>query len=183
MPQTINNPPAMARVRSLGQKYPQQKGKATHTSILAWRIAWTEEPSGLQSMGPQRVRHSVLFFFPFVFCMTNNVTFEFRTKVGKIISRASRDPGESVLQTVPAASPALGLALVGTLLPLGQVGQSRSLPVSWRTEEAPPLWGHWHFLAPRADAQEWGCRLFIAFGHRTSGHLNLSVSSCAQTHF
>ena len=81
MPQTINNLPAMARVRSLGQEYPQQKGKATHTSILAWRIAWTEEPSGLQSMGPQRVGHSVLFFFPFVFCMTNNVTFEFRTKV------------------------------------------------------------------------------------------------------
>lgn len=117
--------------------------------------------------------------------MTNNVIFEFRTKVGKIISRASKDPGEFVLQTVPAASPALGLALVVTLLLLGQVGQSRSLPVSWRTEEAPPLWGHWHFLALHADTQEWGCRRFflIAFGHRTSGHLNLSVSSCERTHF
>ena len=49
------------------------------------------------------------FVFSFVFC--TNVTFEFRTKVGKIISKASRDPGEFVLQTVPAASPALGLAL------------------------------------------------------------------------
>ena len=54
----------MTWVRSLGQEYPQQKGMATHTSILAWRIPWTEEPSGLQSMGPQRVEHSVLGFFP-----------------------------------------------------------------------------------------------------------------------
>ena len=37
---------------------PLEKGKATHSSILAWRILWTEEPSGLQSMGSQRVRHN-----------------------------------------------------------------------------------------------------------------------------
>ena len=36
---------------------PLQKGMATHSSILAWKIPWTEEPGGLQSMGPQRVRH------------------------------------------------------------------------------------------------------------------------------
>ena len=34
-----------------------EKGVATHSSVLAWRIAWTEEADGLQSMGPQRVRH------------------------------------------------------------------------------------------------------------------------------
>ena len=45
------------QVRSLGQEDHLQKGMATHPSILAWRIPWTEEPGGLQSMGLQRVRH------------------------------------------------------------------------------------------------------------------------------
>ena len=40
-------------VRSLGQEDSLEKGMATHSSILAWRISWTEEPSGLQSMGSQ----------------------------------------------------------------------------------------------------------------------------------
>ena len=44
-------------VQSLGQEDPLEKGKATHSSILAWRIQWTEEPGGLQSMGSQRVGH------------------------------------------------------------------------------------------------------------------------------
>ena len=42
-------------VRYLGQEDPLEKGMATHSSILAWRIPWTEEPGGLQSMGPDRV--------------------------------------------------------------------------------------------------------------------------------
>ena len=46
------------RVRSLGQEDPLEKGMATHSSILAWRIPWTEEPGGLQSIGSQRVRHN-----------------------------------------------------------------------------------------------------------------------------
>ena len=45
------------RVRSLGQEDPLRKGMATHSSILAWRIPWTEEPGGLLSMGSHRVRH------------------------------------------------------------------------------------------------------------------------------
>ena len=45
------------QVRSLGQEDPLEKGMATNSSILAWRISWTEEPGGLQSMGLQRVRH------------------------------------------------------------------------------------------------------------------------------
>ena len=44
-------------VRSLGREDPLEKGMATHSSILAWRIPWTEEPGGLQSMGLQRVGH------------------------------------------------------------------------------------------------------------------------------
>ena len=41
----------------LGQEDPLQEGTATHSSILAWRIPWTEEPGGLQSIGSQRVEH------------------------------------------------------------------------------------------------------------------------------
>ena len=47
-----------AWVQSLSQEDPLEEGMATHSSILAWRIPWTEEPGGLQSMGLQRVRHS-----------------------------------------------------------------------------------------------------------------------------
>ena len=46
-----------AQVRSLGTEDPLKTGMATHSSILAWRIPWTEEPGGLQSMGSQRVGH------------------------------------------------------------------------------------------------------------------------------
>ena len=47
------------RVKSLGREDPLEKGIATHSSILAWRIPWTEEPGRLQSMGLQRVRHDL----------------------------------------------------------------------------------------------------------------------------
>ena len=55
MAQTVKNLPAMQEtpVRSLGWEDPLEKGMATHSSILAWRIPWTEEPGGLQSMGLQ----------------------------------------------------------------------------------------------------------------------------------
>ena len=46
------------RLQSLGQEDPLEKGKATHFSILAWRIPWTEKPGRLQSMESQRVEHS-----------------------------------------------------------------------------------------------------------------------------
>ena len=55
----VKNLPAMqeTQVQSLGWEDPLEKGVATPSSILAWRIPWTEEPGGLQSMGSQRVRH------------------------------------------------------------------------------------------------------------------------------
>ena len=58
--QTVKNLPAMqeAQVRSLGWEDPLEKGMATHSSILPWRIPWTEEPGGPQAMGSQRVRYS-----------------------------------------------------------------------------------------------------------------------------
>ena len=57
--QSVNNLPAVqeTRVRSLGWEDPLENKMATHSSILAWKISWTEEPDGLQSMGSQRVGH------------------------------------------------------------------------------------------------------------------------------
>ena len=59
----IKNLPAIqdlqeTQVQSLGQEDPLEEDIATHFSILAWRIPWTDEPSGLQSIGWQRVRHN-----------------------------------------------------------------------------------------------------------------------------
>ena len=56
----VNNLPAMqeTQAQSLGQDDPLEKGMAMHSSILAWRIPWTKEPGGLQSMGSQRVGHN-----------------------------------------------------------------------------------------------------------------------------
>ena len=52
-----NHLPAQeTRVQPLGQEDPLEEEVSTHSSILAWEIAWTEEPGGLQSMGSQRVR-------------------------------------------------------------------------------------------------------------------------------
>ena len=57
--QTVKHLPAMPEtwVQSLGWDDPLEKEMATHSSILAWRIPWTEEPGKLQSMVSQRVRH------------------------------------------------------------------------------------------------------------------------------
>ena len=55
----VKNLPAVqeTRIRSLGQEDPLEKEMATHCSILAWKVPWTEEPGGLQSMGSQRAGH------------------------------------------------------------------------------------------------------------------------------
>ena len=57
--QMVKNLPAVqeTRVRSLGQEDPLEKEMATHSSILAWKVPWTEEPGGLQSMGSQIAGH------------------------------------------------------------------------------------------------------------------------------
>ena len=58
----VKNPPAMQEppegVQSLGWEDPFEEGMTTNSNILAWRILWTEDPTGLQSMGSQRVRHN-----------------------------------------------------------------------------------------------------------------------------
>ena len=57
--QLVKNSPAMQEtpIQFLGPEDPLEKEMATHSSILAWKIPWTEEPGGLQSMGSQRVGH------------------------------------------------------------------------------------------------------------------------------
>ena len=72
MAQTVKNLPAMweTRVWSLGREDPLEKEMATHSSILTWKIPWTEEPGRLQSMGSKRVGHdwatSLCFSRPYV---------------------------------------------------------------------------------------------------------------------
>ena len=60
MAQMEKNLPAVqqTQVSSLGQEDPLEKGMATHSSTLAWRIPWTEEPGKLQFMGSQRIRQN-----------------------------------------------------------------------------------------------------------------------------
>ena len=57
--QTVKYLPAMreTQIQSLGREDPLEKGMATHSSILAWRFPWTEEPGGLESVGSKRVGH------------------------------------------------------------------------------------------------------------------------------
>ena len=66
----VKNPPAMQKTQvwSLGQEDPLEKGMDTYSSILAWKIPWTEEPGKLQSMESQRDRHNwVTNIFTFFF--------------------------------------------------------------------------------------------------------------------
>ena len=69
MAQMVKNPPAMQEtwIQFLGLEDALEKGMATHSSILAWRIPWTEEPGRLQFMGSHRVRHDTATntHFPF----------------------------------------------------------------------------------------------------------------------
>ena len=60
MAQMVENLPGMQEtwVRSLGWEDPPEKGMATHSSMFAWRILWTEVPGGLQSIGVQRAGHN-----------------------------------------------------------------------------------------------------------------------------
>ena len=59
MTQTLDSPPTVWKtgLPPLGQEDPLEKGMASHSNILAWRIPWREEPGGLQSRGPQTVEH------------------------------------------------------------------------------------------------------------------------------
>ena len=66
MAQRVKNPPAVqeTQVRSPSREDPPEKGMATHSSIFAWRIPWTEEPGGLQSRGLQRAWQGIVHGVP-----------------------------------------------------------------------------------------------------------------------
>ena len=86
--QMVKNLPAMPEtwVLSQGWEDPLKKGMATHSSILAWRILWTEEPGRLQSMGSQRVRHDWASFIHFTslhFMMAKSIKKKISTTVAK----------------------------------------------------------------------------------------------------
>ena len=72
MANTVKNPPAMREtwVRSLGREDSLEKRMATHSSIMDWRIPWTEEPGGPQSMGSQRVGYMsdwlIYIYYPWI---------------------------------------------------------------------------------------------------------------------
>ena len=68
MAEVVKNLPATQEtwVQSLGQEHPLKKGMATHSSILAWRIPWTEEPGGLQSTGRKELDTTERLHFHFV---------------------------------------------------------------------------------------------------------------------
>ena len=96
--QTITNLPAMQGTWawSLGQGDLLEKGMATHSSILAWRIPWTEKPCGLQSMGLQRVIHdwmtntSTFHFFMFFFLFPGSFPATYKlTKISFILKTKS----------------------------------------------------------------------------------------------
>ena len=97
----ICQPMQVTRVWSLGWKDPLEKGMAAHSSILAWRIPWTEEPGGLQSRGSQRVGHDWVTAHT---CVRKERAL---TKVSPSSSMPALDPAWAISITHP---------MVGTLL-------------------------------------------------------------------
>ena len=82
MARRLKHLPAMQEtwVQSLGREVPLEKEMETHSSILAWRIPWTEEPGGLQSMGSQRV--GLLWREKHIqHCLQDNPTINFQEKL------------------------------------------------------------------------------------------------------
>ena len=82
--QTVKNLPTVWEtwVQTLGQEDPLEKGTATHSSILAWELPWTEEPSRLQPMGSQRVGHdwaTNIFTFTFQIIWSSKPNYEFES--------------------------------------------------------------------------------------------------------
>ena len=101
--QMVKNPPAVWEtwVWSLGWGDPLEKGMATHSSILAWRIPWTQEPGKVQSMGSQRVRHdwtTNTFTFKFEKCWCGDRTGVRRGKTG--IRKTNLEPVSIVTHKV-----------------------------------------------------------------------------------
>ena len=72
--QTVKNLPAMQETWDPSQEDPLEKGMAPHSSVLAWRIPWTEEPGGLQSMTESQTRLSNITFLLSLYCQLQEAT-------------------------------------------------------------------------------------------------------------
>ena len=118
--QTVKNLPAMQEtwVWSLGQEDPLEKGMATHSSMLAQRTPWTEEPGGLQSLGSQRVGHD---------WVTNAFTFH-------LVLTSQRSLKPSILK-FPQLPPWLSMCL--SVFPCPPENTGASLPFARLTSQRP----------------------------------------------
>ena len=131
--QTIKNPPAMWEtwVQSLGWEDPLEKGMATHSSILAWRIPWTEGPGRLQSMGSQRVGHNWMTF------TLNPVDGGMRSEINSVTNILRIVYVFSVTgcsETEGSDGPVLKGFSSGTSV-VGKVGQEKSTLFQWYNEK------------------------------------------------
>ena len=107
--QTVKNPPAMQKTRDQtpGWEDPLEKGMAAHTSILAWRIPWAEEPGGLQSMGLQTVRHN---------WTTDTFTFTFSIISGLLTTSWIQPPSGISVELFPTMNPPVPAFLLPKLV-------------------------------------------------------------------
>ena len=104
----VKNLPAVQEtwVQSLSWEDPLEKGMTTHSSILAWRIPWTEEPGGLQSMGLQGQTRLSDFHFPHV-QSTNSATLLYPQNISRrwpLLTTSQGKPPSSPLHRLPANS-------------------------------------------------------------------------------
>ena len=130
MAQTVKNLPVMqeTQIQSLGQKDALEKGMATQSSILAWRIPWTEDPGRLQSMESQKVRH--YWMTALSWSLTNSSWFaqRFPILVVKVLHpRNSFSPRHTLVVGQPLSDFIILLEMVGSHL-----GWTLELEWSWK---------------------------------------------------
>ena len=167
--QTVKNPPAMQEtwVWSLGQEDPLEKGMATLSSILAWRIPWIEEPGRLQATGLQRVGHywmantfTFIYFYIYrkLWVLTNNSNLVFsvfqlwETQLPEASSIQSL-PSSQILRCLSHSPSALTSVLGHTLAQMfsSSIMGSDTLIV------------HWNTLLCRCPAQLSGCKGYLGW--------------------
>jgi len=121
--QTVKNLLAMQEtwIQSLSWENPLENGMATHSSILAWRIPWTEQPGGLQSTGLQRVRHN---------WTTNTFTGALQGQGTVPRHRAHQDRSRHLLALKPMAHWQAGQALIRHTVEIRQILSISPTP-SW----------------------------------------------------
>ena len=124
---------------SLGQEDPLEKEMATHSSILAWKIPWTEKPGGVHSLGSQRVRHN--WACTHVHTHTHKYIQEVRVKVfpgGSEVKASAHNAGD--LGLIPGSGRSPG---EGNSNPLRSPGEGNSNPLQYSCLENPMEGGAW----------------------------------------